>query len=508
MQPVQNTMQNDARPSAKAIHGHVAASDNLMENVGTQYNKGKMVLGMFEQWMGAEKFQHGVRQYLKQHAWGNATADDLWHALSAASSREFTGAMKTFLDQPGLPLVTAELGAGGRVTLRQQRFLNFGVEAPAQSWRIPIVLRYADARGVKTQSVLLDTAERSVQLRAEGTVAWVLPNADARGFYRWRVPAEQLAVLSNTARAQMSPRERIGLVHNMTALLNNGGVHGDDYLRALQAFGGDPEPLVVGAVASALSGIRTAFVPESAEHAFAAYVRRTLGPALERIGMDKQPGEKETTAGVRAQLMDWLGDEGRDEAVLAHAQKLAQQYLDDAASVDPSLASVVVKLAAHRGSRPLYDTYRTRFEDAKIPAERTRFLAAMGNFRDAAILEEALAYAITGPLRPQELFVVLQGLGETAPGRDRSWRWMTENFDLLAKRLPPESVGFMPFFASGCEAERVAAAREFFGDPAHQAPGTQTSIARVSDAVADCVRLREREGAAAVAFLHEQVGVR
>jgi len=416
--------------------------------------------------------------------------------------------MKTFLDQPGLPLVSAELGAGGRVTLRQQRYLNYGVDAPAQTWRIPIVLRYADARGVKTQSALLDAAERTVQLRADGDVAWVLPNADARGFYRWRVTPEQLAALSTSARAQMTPRERIGLVHNMTALLNSGSIHGDDYLRSLQAFGGDSEPLVVGAVANALGGIRTAFVPESAEHAFAAYVRRTLGPALDRFGIDKQPGEKETTAGVRAQLMDWLGDEGRDERVLTHAQELAQQYLTDATAVDPSLASVVVKLAAHRGNRPLYDTYRGRFESARIPAERTRFLSAMGNFRDPAIQEDALAYALTGPLRPQELFVVVQGLGDTAPGRDRSWRWMTENFDALSKRLPPESVGFMPFFASGCEAERVAAAREFFGEPSHQAPGTTTSIARVSDAVGDCVRLREREGAAAVAFLHEQVGSR
>ena len=30
---------------------------------------------MFEHWIGEAKFREGVQLYLKQHAWGNATAE-------------------------------------------------------------------------------------------------------------------------------------------------------------------------------------------------------------------------------------------------------------------------------------------------------------------------------------------------------------------------------------------------------------------------------------------------
>ena len=52
-----------------------------LSNVGLVYSKGNAVLSMFERYLGPETFQKGVQAYLKKHAWGNATASDLWQAL-------------------------------------------------------------------------------------------------------------------------------------------------------------------------------------------------------------------------------------------------------------------------------------------------------------------------------------------------------------------------------------------------------------------------------------------
>jgi hypothetical protein len=69
-------------------------------------------------------------------------------------------------------------------------------------------------------------------------------------------------------------------------------------------------------------------------------------------------------------------------------------------------------------------------------------------------------------------------------------------------------MGFMPFMASGCSAERLEAAKVFFAEPEHKAPGTETNLAKVGDAVRDCVSLREREGAAVASYLNTMVGER
>ena len=85
---------------------------------------------------------------------------------------------------------------------------------------------------------------------------------------------------------------------------------------------------------------------------------------------------------------------------------------------------------------------------------------------------------------------------------------MTENYDTLKGRIPPEILGFMPFFASGCERTRLEAAKAFFSDPGHDSPGAKSTLAKVSDQVTDCAGLRDREGPAVTTYLSQLVGKR
>ena len=87
---------------------------------------------MFEAWIGPEVFRKGIRDYLAAHEWGNATAADLWGALSKASGKDVGRPMATFLDQPGVPLVSADARGRrqGRPPGSQRRFVLAGVRPP------------------------------------------------------------------------------------------------------------------------------------------------------------------------------------------------------------------------------------------------------------------------------------------------------------------------------------------------------------------------------------------
>ncbi|HZL85834.1 MAG TPA: ERAP1-like C-terminal domain-containing protein, partial [Candidatus Krumholzibacteria bacterium] len=306
----------------------------------------------------------------------------------------------------------------------------------------------------------------------------------------------------------LNERERVGFIGNLSALLDAGALNGGDYLFALGKFADDPQPQVISSVLSALGKVELAFVQPENEIAFAAYVRATLGPALERFGAEPRSGEDEQIRLFRPQLLEWLGDTGKDVAILEMAENLARRYVQDPHSIDAQLSGVALQLSAIRGDRALFDDYRQRFESAQVPADRNRYLGALANFRDPEIIEEALRYTLTGPLRSNELLTIPGGLVGYPPQRDRVFRWLTENYDAIGKRLPPEFMGFMPFMAGGCSAERLAKAQEFFGQPQHQAPGTTVQLAKVGDQVHDCVGLHEREGAAVAAFLDRSVGTR
>ena len=243
-----------------------------------------------------------------------------------------------------------------------------------------------------------------------------------------------------------------------------------------------------------LNKIRETFFAEGRDAALAPFVRRTLAPALARFGAAKSEGEPARVTVLRPELLETLGDAGRDEAVLAEMESLAAAYLADPASVDPALADAAIRLSAIRGDTAMFDLYRARFEAAHVPAERRRFLSALGNFRDPALADRARAYVFAGPLRPQEVLSIPRVQGAVPSEAAQTFAWMTGHYDELAARIPSDFMVFMPYFAAGCSSERVATAEAFFADPKHSPPGTSTELSRIAETVADCVGLDAREG--------------
>ncbi|MBZ0115335.1 MAG: M1 family metallopeptidase [Thermoanaerobaculia bacterium] len=503
LEAAQGVMSSDASPHQEAIRQPVESTTNLLQSVGLAYDKGKTVISMFEHWMGPEVFRTGVNDYLKANEWGNATAEDLWQALDKASGRKVSQHIDTFISQPGVPLVTVRLLEDGKVSLSQTRFHNHGVEIDPQSWDIPVVLKYPHGDRITTHSVLLTGKEQTVDLGTGVEPAWIFPNAGGLGYYRWSVPNEILTDLAAHAPERLTEGERIGFLGNVGALLSGGLVDGGTYLAALSGFAADPQPMVLSEALDRLDAAESAFVTDDLGDEFEVYVRRLLGPALDRYGVAAKPGEEETVALLRPRLLGWLGETGKDPEVIAWARKTSKAFLEDPRSVDPSLVRVALSLTAHEGDAELFEELRGRFETAQVPALRSAYLSALGEFRDPAIIERALAYNLEGPLRPNELFTISRGVGDSEGGEELIWNWTTDNIQVISERMPPDFRAYLPFIGAGCDEARLKKTEEFFNKPENQAPGMDRTLDRVADGVEQCVALRQREGAAVAKFVEE-----
>ncbi|HEY2924120.1 MAG TPA: M1 family metallopeptidase, partial [Candidatus Eisenbacteria bacterium] len=448
LRETQRAMTIDARLSTRAIRQPVDALTNLLQAADDlAYKKGQSVLGMFEEWLGRETFRAGVLAYLKEHEWGNAVGSDLWAALSQASGKDASGAMISFLDQGGVPMVDVSILADGRVKLSQRRFLSYGVTAPAeQLWRIPVVLSYSDGSGIRTQHVLLTERETTVSLEGGKAPLWVHPNGGAAGYYRWNVSPETMRRLAEAAGTIMSPKERVGFLGNLTALLDAGILRGEDYVKILARFADDPSPEVISALTENVTVVRRVFVTRELADPYAVYVRRTLSPALGRFGLAWRPGEVAGVSTARSLLIGALGDDGKDTRVFAYADSLAKRHIAEPGSVNPSLIEAALALSALRGDEALFTDYKKRFETAKIPAERSRYLKALGNFRDPKLVDAAIRYSLEGPLRPQEFFVIPTELGSSIEYEDVPFKWMTGNYATIQSKVPPMFMVFMPTF--------------------------------------------------------------
>jgi aminopeptidase N len=482
---IEAVMNLDARPATAPIRKRNASPADAIANVGIAYNKGKAVLSMFENWVGREKFRQGVLEYLKANAWGNGNESEFFGVVGKHAPKGFVPAMESFLNQPGLPLITVEQTGANEIRLTQTRFATS--EAKAETWQVPVAIRYSGG----TTSVLLDAPSKTVKLGVP-KVTWVFPHANASGYYRWKMPLDAMTKLAEQSASVLTPAERLAFAGNLAALFRNGTIHGDAFLPLFAHLANDPDPNVLSALLGNLDLIRNAFESDATHALLSAYVRKTFGPALDRVGFEPKAGEPQTLTIVRPQLIRTLALSGDDERVWSFVRERLPKYLADPSTLHPTIAATVIALGAVHGDEALFNEYQRRFEAATNPGERTRYIAALGRFTDPQLRNRALEYGLTDAVRANELFT-LWGANSfaTAQQRDAFFDWFTAHFDAIIKRLPPMFAGGLASIANGCEPERVTKMREFYAG--RHIEGAERSLARVTEAVSECAALRERE---------------
>ncbi len=508
VEDVQRAMRADAMLSARAIRQPISPRDNADEVFDVlTYNKGHSVLAMFERWLGAETFRSGVLDYIQSHMWGNATAEDFWSALSKAAGTDVGSSMATFLDQPGIPLVAAELLTDGKIKLSQRRFLHYGVQNPdSGSWDIPVIMRYPQGDSTRTESLLLTNKTQIVELKPKTPPQWIHLNAGEQGYYHWSAPRQMLMTLAENAQVLLNVRERVSFFGHLSALLDAGIIRADDHLKFVRYFADDTSPEVVIAVMDALQRIRYDFVDEdeSMTDSFASYVRSTLRPAVERFGLTRVEGEDEAVSLLRPNLMFWVGLHGKDEKVMSYADSLAGSYMKDHNSIDPELGFRALRMYASHGDQALFDRYKRKVEMSESPTERYNYVLALGCFEDPRLIEEALEYAAEGPLRPQERVFLPNMIFLSSPRfRDTVFEWFMSRYDRLISEVPPYLVLRIPRFAGGASKERLEKARRFFRKEENAPQGTEKVLQKLEEGVMRRIDLREREGERVANYLKE-----
>uniref|UniRef100_A0A8J7VS16 Aminopeptidase N n=1 Tax=Coralloluteibacterium stylophorae TaxID=1776034 RepID=A0A8J7VS16_9GAMM len=208
---------------------------------GITYQKGGAVLAMFERFIGEDAFRQGVRDYLRAHARGNATAQDLIAAVAARSDdpARVRAAFAGYIDQPGVPLLKAALDcddpAAPALQVEQSRFLPLGSRAQGgQQWGIPVCVR-TDGAGPTCQ--LVSEARARIALPGGRCPAFVMPNAGANGYYRFDLAADDRAALAANF-DRLDPREQRAFADSLDAAYQTGTLDTAGFLAAAAPLAG------------------------------------------------------------------------------------------------------------------------------------------------------------------------------------------------------------------------------------------------------------------------------
>jgi aminopeptidase N len=490
----QSAVAVDSLGTTRAIHGTASTPSEIKEMFdGIAYDKGAALLRMLESYVGAETFRKGVNRYLDEHALANATSGDFAATLAKVSGKPVDAVMRTFITQPGVPLVTfARSCAKGRgtITLTQQRFV-LGSAAGEGVWSVPVCMKLGSGEKSETRCVMLDQA--SATFDTATCPEWIYGNSGALGYYRSSyTPADSVAAAKH-ARASLTGPERVALIEDSWAAVRAGRSPIAPFLDIASALTGERERVVINSLSGKLSFVRDRLLDESDQPAFDRWMRATFAPAARATGWTPAAKETDKERELRATLLRVLGYAGDADAVRA-ARAVVDRALTGAEPEDVALTDAAFDVASHHGDPALYERIAARLPKATSTQEHYRLLYALAAFPRPELAARTLALTGTDAVRINDYPTFFGQLLGNPATRDAAWPYLKEHWDDLGAKVTSfGGRGAISALGTTCSAPFRTDVHDFFAT--HPAPGAERTVAQSLEQIDSCLTMRERYAA-------------
>lgn len=502
----ERSLDADSLANTRPIHQSADTPTQILESFDEiAYEKAATVLHMVEAYLGPDTFRAGVNEYLKQHAYGNATAADFWNAQAKVSKKPVDKIMPTFVQQPGAPIISVKTQCEGNstsVTLAQQRyFFNhalFNAGSP-ELWQVPVCMKAGEKENSKCELL----AQKQQTFNLAGCASWVMTNAGATGYYRSSYQPEAIRSIAKEIETAFTPAERIALLSDEWAMVRVGQQPIGDYLVLAEGLQADRNRAVLEQLLDRLLYIGRRVVNDNDQPAYQAWVRGLLSPIAKDLGWQAKSGDSDEQQSLRAQLMLTLGRTGRDPETLAEARKLADQAMQNPASVDRELVFPALQLAAFNGDAALYDRMLANVKNAKTPEEYYTYLQALAEFSDPKLLERTLQYAISPDVRSQDALQLIAGVARNPSGERLAWDFVRSHWSDVEKVGGPfAGLEVAASVGSFCDAGLRDEVKDFFFE--HTTGAGERTLKQSLERINYCIDLRSQQSDKLAAWLGRQ----
>jgi alanyl aminopeptidase len=505
-------MGEDSLVSTRKIRQPIESNNDIANAFdGITYQKGEAVIQMFETWIGKDKFRKGIHVYLKQHAWGAATAKDFEAAISSATGHNIAPAFDTFLNQAGVPEVSVELNCTGKpaLELSQKRLLPIGSQGSAeQSWQIPVCVAYDSDGSTHHQCELLsDPRSRMVLTSAKSCPAWIEPNDGENGYYQVDYKNGLLDKVLAGQGTHLSLAERVGVLGNVESLVNSGDLSPRVALALVPEFSQDLNREIVSAVTGIAGIVKDNSVPDELREKGARFIREVFGQRASELGWAAKPDESRDARLLRLQLVPFVAAVGEQRDLIAAADQLTRKWLNDRTAIAPDMTSTVLRVAAEFGNSELFDRLHEAAIKETNQQQRERIISALGAFRDPEIARRAMALTLTKEFDARESFyALLFGPRAYPETRELPFQFVQQNIDKLLTAIPREVgedyAAVLPFVGGAfCDAPHRERIQTFFADRVKTFTGGPRNLAQVLEEIDLCIAKRKALAPELEAFL-------
>ena len=484
----------DSVVTARQVRQPITKVDDILNAFdGITYDKGASVLNMFESYVGKDVFQKAIRVYLKAHAYGNATSDDLVATISQVSGKDLKPAFSTFLDQPGEPEITAELDCKGppKLALSQHRYVPPGSPEPpaTKPWIVPVCVAYDRGGKRAEQCTMLEGSEGSLALETKTCPRWVMPNVNGRGYYRLALTSAQVTSLRDEAWAQLLWTERMVVASTTETEASHGKLPLQLALSFVPKLLAGNDRFTIGSAVGFPLGLDQ--VVDDAQRAkYEAWVRMMFGPGAAKVGMMPKDSDDLDAESTRAELINAAAWHGRDPELVKQAVELAAKWRDLPGGIRSTVLSIAVDASPDVNAQVLTDVKKEA--DRR---KRDEMLEALGGVRDPKRYEQALGLLLDKDLDFRETMWMLFGGSIDATRNVAQNFFRTHEKELLARMPQDETTSGVAelsyVFTASCDAARRDEIADFVKTHFGSMPGGERTVKQAIESMDQCIASRK-----------------
>jgi aminopeptidase N len=493
-------MNTDALRAGRQIHQPIETNAEIstgFDNI--TYQKGAGVLEMIESYLGEERFQKGVRLHLNRHAYGVATAADFFAAMAEGSGDpRVVEAFRSFVDQPGVPLVTVSAAAGGRsLDLAQSRYRPLGSQgADSELWKIPVCVHVIGAASVGKTCTLLSDRTGTLALPADAPGSVVHPNANGAGYYRFAVDPGTFKGLLDAA-PKLPPREALSFADSVGAAFDAGKLSLNDLVAAAGVLAQHPDRTTALHLGARLNTIRNRMAGADERAALEKKIDAMYKPRLTALGFEpaagryaNDPGEQQL---LRVDLLRMVAFGGRDAQVRRTLADAASRSLEDPKALDIAFRPTAWGVGVQELGKPFADKLEPLVFTTEDPHIRRDAVSALARAEGSPVVDQVRALILDKRADIQTVATIPFTQMESPVARPGMWKWLGANLDGVFARVP----GMFQYQFAGlgepfCSPSERADFDAVLGNRLSKVSGGALQVARVRETIDDCAALKEK----------------
>ncbi|MEO8705862.1 MAG: M1 family metallopeptidase, partial [Kofleriaceae bacterium] len=506
-------MGEDETLAVQSIRRPVTTDEEIAASFDNSitYAKGSRVLGMFEAFATEPVWRGFIRDYLKKHAWGNASADDFFTAAKTSLGANIEAGLRSFVEQPGVPRIATRVeckaNALVKIEVTQVRSLPTGVVDPAPKlWRFPACLRFGTTKTEQAACVELTAATADfVPAQPTPCPTWVIGNTAGNGYYRSTVDVATVrALLTPTSAIAKAARptgpERVMMIADLRSAVQRGEHAIQDALALAPIVAADPDDRVA-MTAFEIGSFRTDVLDDALYAKAQRFAHRTYAPRAKQLGWKRGPSDSDDRHQLRGALVPAVAR--FEPTLLKQAVQLADTWLATKAGIDDEMVDAVLAVAVESAGQARFDQLLAAARTARDREEKRRILSAIGGFKDPAIAAKALELVRGSEFDLRDTAGILYRVLFRRETRALGFAFVQQHLDeLLARMRSDEASGFLSNLAgSPCDPATRTAVAALVTPRAAKVDGAAAPVARGLEQADHCIAAMARQLPAIRTFL-------